>query len=69
MLGPVGIQTSEIFYSVKYVDVVSIESRPDQGINGLSCGRGGGNRPSHSIGRIRNELIAAISYVSGHYVL
>ena len=65
----VRIQTSEIFCSVKYIDVVTIESRGDQGIHGGACVAGVGNRPGYSIGRIGNELIAAISYISGHDVL
>ena len=62
----VRIQTSELFCSVKYIDVVTIESRGDQGIHGGACVAGVGNRPGYSIGRIGNELIAAISYISGH---
>jgi hypothetical protein len=66
MHGAGRIQTSQIVCSVQHIDVVAFETCREQSVDGLLRIITVRYGSRDSIGRIRNELIAAGDYVSSH---
>ena len=67
MRGAGRIETLEILLTVQHVDVLPVESGPEQRVDGCPRLVGVGDGPDHAIGRVRYEILrSALTVFIGH---